>query len=64
MLVLSRRTEERIIIGQDIEVIILAISGSRVRLGILAPMEIPILRDELEPRIHNAPDLSEISELA
>ena len=56
MLVLSRRTEERIIIGQDIEVIVLAISGNRVRLGILAPMEIPILRDELEPRIHNAPE--------
>jgi carbon storage regulator len=64
MLVLSRRTEERINIGQNIEVKVLAISGNRVRLGILAPVEIPILRNELEPRIHDDPDSLECLEMA
>ncbi len=64
MLVLSRKTQERIIIGEGIEVTILGISGNRVRLGIKAPPEVPILREELECRIHNAPDAREISEVA
>ena len=64
MLVLSRKTQERIKIGKEIELTVLAISGNRVRLGILAPVEIPILRDELEHRIDDVPDSCEIFELA
>ncbi len=48
MLVLSRKMHERIIIGQGIEVTVLAISGNRVCLGINAPPEVAILRQELE----------------
>ena len=48
MLVLSRKSQERIIIGEGIEVTVLGISGNRVRLGIKAPPDVPILRNELE----------------
>ena len=47
MLVLSRKSHEQIIIGQGIEITVLAIRGNRVRLGINAPPEVPILREEL-----------------
>lgn len=47
MLVLSRKANESIIIGQDIEVEILEIRGNVVRLGIKAPREVSIYRLEL-----------------
>jgi carbon storage regulator CsrA len=48
MLVLTRKLGEKIRIGDEIEVEILSIHGSRVRLGIACPIEIPIRRSELE----------------
>ena len=51
MLILSRKVGERILIGDDIEVLISSISGSQVKVGIEAPKSIVILRDELAP--HN-----------
>lgn len=47
MLVLTRRPREAIYIGPDIEVVILAVDGERVRVGIEAPPIIPILRAEI-----------------
>lgn len=47
MLVLTRRIGETILIGQDIEVVVLEAYGSQVRLGIEAPREVTILREEL-----------------
>lgn len=47
MLVLGRRVGERILIGNQIELVVTAISGNRVRLGVKAPREVPILRSEL-----------------
>lgn len=47
MLVLTRRLDESLIIGDNITVKILAIDGDKVKLGIEAPREISILRDEL-----------------
>lgn len=47
MLVLTRKTSERITIGRDVEVVVLKISGNRVRLGISAPAGISILRDDV-----------------
>ncbi|HPE81339.1 MAG TPA: carbon storage regulator [Gammaproteobacteria bacterium] len=47
MLVLSRRPGEQLHIGTDIIVEVLDISGTQVRLGISAPREVPVLRDEL-----------------
>ncbi len=47
MLVLSRKSGEKVIIGGNIEVIVTQISGGRVRLGIHAPKEVAIRRSEL-----------------
>ena len=47
MLVLSRKSEQRIRIGDDIEITIVAISGDNVRIGIEAPKHIKILRSEV-----------------
>ena len=47
MLVLSRRANESIIIGQDISISILSVRGNCVRIGVKAPPEVSILRHEL-----------------
>jgi carbon storage regulator len=49
-LVLSRRIGESILIGENIRVVITAIAGNQVRIGIDAPKDVPILREELLPR--------------
>jgi carbon storage regulator len=50
MLVLSRRERERIKLGDSIVVTVVRVAGDRVRLGIEAPPNVLVLRDELEPR--------------
>jgi len=47
MLVLTRKKDEKIIIGQDIEITVVGIDNGSVQLGISAPKEIEILRKEL-----------------
>jgi len=47
LLVVRRKVDEEIVIGQDIRVKVLAIEGERVKIGIVAPPEITILREEL-----------------
>lgn len=47
MLVLTRRENESLIIGDNIKLTILAVKGGQVRVGIDAPNEIPINREEL-----------------
>ena len=49
MLVLSRKERQRIRLGDDITVTIVRLAGDQVRLGIDAPREIRVLRDELQP---------------
>jgi carbon storage regulator len=50
MLVLSRKESQRIRLGDSIVVTIVKISGDKVRVGIEAPSDVLVLRDELEPR--------------
>lgn len=50
MLVLSRKTEEKIRIGDDIVITVLEVKGNRVRLGIQAPPNCSIVRSELAAR--------------
>jgi carbon storage regulator len=47
MLVITRRPNERICLGDDITITVLDIVGSTVRLGIEAPAEVPIYRHEI-----------------
>ncbi len=47
MLVLTRKSNQSIMIGDEIEVSILAITGEKVRLGIEAPKSIPVFRKEV-----------------
>lgn len=55
MLVLSRRERQRIRLGDSIVVTVVRISGDKVRLGIEAPADVLVLRDELEPHPDDAP---------
>jgi carbon storage regulator len=48
MLILSRREKQRIKLGSDIIVTIIRVSGDKVRVGIEAPSDLIVLRDELE----------------
>jgi carbon storage regulator len=47
MLVLTRKSNQSIMIGDDIEVSVLAIMGEKVRIGIEAPRAIPVFRKEV-----------------
>ena len=47
MLVLTRKSNESIMIGDEIEISILAISGEKARIGIEAPRTVPVFRKEV-----------------
>ncbi len=50
MLILTRRVDERIFIGDDITLCVLDIEGNRVRLGLEAPKNVAILREEIHQK--------------
>lgn len=58
MLVLSRKKNETIVINSDITVTVVEIRGDKVRLGIVAPKEVAVHRQEVYEAIHgkDAPD--------
>jgi carbon storage regulator len=51
MLVLTRKNNQSIMIGEDIEVKVLGVSGEKVRIGISAPDDVPVFREEVFDRI-------------
>jgi len=51
MLVLSRKQNERIRVGDSVVVTVVRVSGDKVRIGIEAPPHVRVLRDELEPDV-------------
>lgn len=51
MLVLTRNIEEVLMIGDDVEITVLNVTGNQVRLGIEAPKDIPVHRKEIYERI-------------
>lgn len=53
MLILSRKTGEKLIIGDDIELTILGIKGNQVRVGVTAPKNVSVHREEVYLRIQN-----------
>jgi carbon storage regulator len=55
-LILSRRVGERVMIGSDVIVTILAIKGGQVRIGVDAPRSVPVHREEIALRIQREKD--------
>ncbi|CAN7158042.1 carbon storage regulator CsrA [Paenibacillus sp. LjRoot56] len=51
MLVLSRRKDEAIMLGDDIEIVVLGMDGDQVRLGIKAPKSLQIYRKEIYAQV-------------
>jgi carbon storage regulator len=58
MLILTRRIGETVMIGQDITVTIVGMKGGQIRLGISAPKNVAVHREEIFERIKNETDVS------
>ena len=56
MLVLSRKPDESIMVGDDVVITILGIKGQQVKLGIDAPPDVKVHREEVYERIGSAAD--------
>ncbi len=52
MLVLSRQRDESIVIGGDVVITVVDVRGDKVRIGISAPHEVPVHREEVYEAIH------------
>ncbi len=51
MLILSRRIGEKIVIGDNVTITVLGVKGNQVRVGIEAPRDVPVHREEIYQRI-------------
>lgn len=53
MLVLTRKSNQSIMIGDDVEITVLSVMGEKVRIGIQAPQKVPVFRKEIYLEIHS-----------
>ena len=62
MLILTRKIGESLIIGDDVEITVLSVRGNQVKLGVNAPKEIAVHRQEMYERIKAAEDSNSVEE--
>jgi carbon storage regulator len=55
MLILTRRVGETLMIGDEISITVLGVKGNQVRIGINAPKDVTVHREEIYQRIHQDP---------
>ena len=60
----SRKRDEQILIGDDIVITVVDIRGDKVRLGIEAPAEVPVHRQEVYAALHRAPECAPADDAA
>ena len=53
MLILTRKVGETIVIGDDVKVVVMDVSGSQIRLGIDAPKDVTVNREEVHNKIQS-----------
>ena len=56
MLILTRKVGESVLIGNDISITILSVRGNQVKLGVEAPKEVSVHREEIFQRIQQSKD--------
>ena len=62
MLILTRKIGDSLIIGDDVEITVLSVRGNQVKLGVNAPKEIAVHRQEIYERIKAAEDSNSVEE--
>ncbi|AKO88195.1 carbon storage regulator CsrA [Pseudomonas aeruginosa] len=56
MLILTRRVGETLMVGDDVTVTVLGVKGNQVRIGVNAPKEVAVHREEIDQRIQKEKD--------